>query len=48
LRSAWAKYFRDPVWKRKPSQKRDVGVDQGVGPEVKTQKSKKMKKENLL
>jgi hypothetical protein len=48
LKSAWAKYFRDPVGKRKPSQNTDVGVDQGVGPEVKTQNSKKMKKANLL
>jgi hypothetical protein len=48
LKSAWAKYFRDPVGKRKPSQNTDVGVDQGVGPEVKTQNSKEMKKENLL
>jgi hypothetical protein len=47
LKSAWEKYYRDPVWKENITE-RDDGVDQGVGPEVKTQNSKKMKKENLL
>jgi hypothetical protein len=46
LKSAWAKYFRDTVWKKNITE-RDDGVDQGVGPEDKTQNSKK-NEENLL
>jgi hypothetical protein len=45
---AWTNSLRDPISKKKISQKRAGGVAQGVGPEFKPQYRKKKKKEEEL
>jgi hypothetical protein len=44
-KQAWSKSSGDPISKnKKPSQNRDVGVAQGLGPEFKPQNCKKQPK----
>jgi hypothetical protein len=40
LKPAWASSLRDPILKKKPSQKRAGGMAQGEGPEFKLSVSK--------